>query len=298
MIKLFSCLIIFNFFQAVFSQEKIQNSTFQIESSKEIPIELNILITSIQIALGSEKILPIVLNIDSYARVLTKEDIFLIGKVEIYKTILKTNENSKKAIIDGNSLKILKESLHKVNEPFLKWFLSALLADCNTLLNSPKFKEYLLQKNAGHLENLEFKKIDKKVQLLFRWISKLNPDTQDFEEVIKQELIPSMMDSLQNIEKSFYLMATSTSFAPFPGLITSTDELKFFSVIKIAPAKELKQKEKSIEDILAPVTEEVKPPEAILVEPSKEDWLNLDNSPSNLKNLPKPSDDTNWLQDF
>ena len=283
----------------VFSQEKTEVPAAKIQGSKETPLELNLLIDSLGNSIALDKIQPIVMNIDSYARLLSKEDIFLIGKVEIYKTLLKNNENYSKATIDGNSTKTLKDAIKKTKDPFIKWFLQALLRDCESLLGTSNYKEYLLQKNNGRLERIELKKIDKKVQLLFHWVSKISPDSPDFQELFKAELLPYMMDSLINIEESFFLMATTTIFEPLPIIIKSASELKFFSLKEIKiPKKKAALHEKTVDDILAPITEETKPIDAPLPAPSKEDWLNEDNAPMNLKNLPKPSDDADWLQDF
>ncbi len=278
-------------------QETPPAITKKIQGSKELPLELNLLIDSLQ-KTNNESLLPIVLNIDSYARLLSKEDIFLVGKIEIYKTLLKTNDYFPKATVDGDSIKTLRDGIKKATDPFISWFLSALLRDCESLINTPSFKDYLLQKNNGRLEKLEFKKIDKKVQLLYRWISKVNPDSPDFQETLRAELVPVMLESLKNIEESYFLMAINNTGAT-PPAIKSVAELKFFSLKEVKPvAQKPAKKEKTVDDILAPITDEGKNEETALPEPSREDWLNDDNAPTNLKNLPKPSNDADWLQDF
>jgi hypothetical protein len=283
----------------LFTQEKAGNLTTRIQGSKELPLELNLLIESLQNSISLDKILPYVLNIDSYAMALSKEDIFLIGKVEIYKTLLKSNVFSLKALVDGSSTKILASAIKKAQDPFVSWFLQALLRDSEALMRNPNYKEYVLQKRNGPLELVEHKKIDKKVKLLYRWISKINPDTPDFQELFKIELLPTMMDSLINIEQSFFLMSSITLFEPISTLAKSPAELKFFSLKEVVPPK--KQEiiaEKTVEDILAPITENPKQKDSNLPAPSKEDWLQQDNAPLNLKNIPKPTDDADWLQDF
>jgi hypothetical protein len=282
---------------SAFSQEKTA-ANIKIQGSKETPLELNLLLESLGNSIENTKILPYIMNIDSYARVLSKEDIFLIGKVEIYKTLLKTNEHSLKAIIDVNSTKTLKIAIKKAQDPFIKWFLQALLQDCETLLESSNYKEYLLQKNSGHLEGIELRKIDKKVQLIFRWVSKINPDSPDFQEILKTDLVPVMIDSLINIEESFFLIATNTIFEPFPGLIKSPAELKFFTLKEIKTLTKTVTTEKTLDEILSPITDETKVIVPTLPGPSKEDWLHEDNAPNGLKNLPKPTDDADWLRDF
>lgn len=288
--------------QVLFSQEKeAPVSEKRIQGSKELPLELNLLIESLQntktAESNREKILTLVMNIDSYARALSNEDIFLVGKIEIYKTLLKSSSNMSKASIDVDSVNVLKGAIKKSSDPFISWFLKGLLHDCESLMSGPTFKEYLLQKNSGHLDKLEYRKIDKKVQLLYRWISKINPDSSDFSGNLREELAPSMLESLKNIEESFYLMALSSG-NPTPALIKSPGELKFFALKEIRKAKKVPKKEKTIDEILAPITDETKQDELVLPKPSEENWLNEDNAPINLKNLPKPSDDADWLQDF
>lgn len=308
--KLILIFFIFTCFGQSFSQEKTETVTTKIQGSKALPLELNLILENLQIknneAQSSEQLsdfssdlVETILRIDSYARSLSKEDIFLIGKIEIYKTLLKTKTLHPKATVDGRSTKTLQAAIKKANDPFISWFLQALLHDCESLLDSAAFKDYLLQKNAGPLEQLESKRIDKKVKLLYRWISKINPESVDFQDLLTAELRPVLIEALKNIEESFFLMASSTIFKSMPPIITSTSELKFFSLKKItkkiiAPVK----KDKSVDDILAPITDENKAQQPPLPEPATEDWLSNENTPTNLKNLPKPSDDADWLQDF
>lgn len=288
------------------SQEIPNSENLRIQGSKELPLEFNLLIESIDNAI-SEKAAPIskesfmdsIMRVDSYARVLSKEDIFIIGKIEIYKTLLKVNRSNPKATVDGNSINVLKAAIKKSTDPFIKWFLQALLQDCDGLIGTTLFKEYILQKNNGKLERLELKKIDKKVQLIYRWVSQISPDAEDFQNLIRSELLPLMIDSLENIKQSFYLMAANANFEPVPNLLTSTAELKFFSRKPLKKqAVKAEKREKSVEDILSPITDEGKSMQPALPEPSKEDWLRDDNSPSSLKNLPKPKDNADWLEDF
>lgn len=290
----------------LFSQEKAPLNSTKIQGSRNLPLELNLILESLQSTNADGSITPIsdsnlesLLHIDSYARVLTKEDIFLIGKIEIYKTLLKSAKNYPKAVIDGNSLVTLKQAIKNSTDPFIIWFLKTLLQDSETLLASRNYKDYLLQKNSGNkLEQVEFKKIDKKVKLLYRWVSKINRDSADSEDVLKLDLVPVMNDALKNIEESFYLMASNTLFKPLPELITNTNDFKFFfkTTVKAKINTEVK-KEKSVDEILAPLTNE-KPKVPILPSPSTESWLNDEFAPNSLKNLPKPTDDADWLRDF
>lgn len=297
-------LILFMTFFALasFSQEEVGEETKKLQGSKELPLELNLIVQTLQDnGLSNEfskiDLYRIVKNIDSYARLLNKEDIFLVGKIEIYKSLLKSNELKPKATIDGDTIKVLKLSLKKARDPFVKWFIQALLHDSESLLSSATFKDYILQKNNGRLEKLEYRKIDKKVQLLNRWTSKLNPDSSDFESAFRAQLIPALIDSLKNIEESYFLMAQNSTTGSIP-MTGSLKDMKFFSFVEIKKKPVTVKKEKSVDDILAPIIDENPAAEATLPEPSKEDWLNDDNAPANLKNLPKPSDDADWLQDI
>lgn len=304
--KFILVLIFILFTGGLHSQEKIYSENLKIQGSKELPLELNLLVESIDNAISEgtasisqESFIDKIMHIDGYARALNKEDIFLIGKIEIYKTLLKVNRSNPKAKIDGYSVNVLKEAIRISTDPFIKWFLQALLRDCDSLLGSTLFKEYILQKNNGKLERLELKKIDKKVQLIYRWVSKINPDVEDFQNLFRSEVFPFMIDSLENIKQSFLLMASNSSFEPLPKLPASIAELKFFSIKPLKKkAAKVEKKEKSVEDILAPINGEDHTKQPALPEPSKEDWLKDDNSPTSLKNLPKPKDDADWLEDF
>lgn len=295
--KLIFAVLLFTFASQVFSQEK--EPVVLIQGSKDLPAELNLIVESLQTEKNDVAFMPTLFAIDSYARLLSKEDIFLIGKIEIYKTLLKSNTSYPTAVIDGDTVTSLREALKNTADPFIKWFLQALLNDCESLLANPNFKDYLLQRRQGTLDRPELKKIHKKVQLIYRWTSKIGTDLSGFEPIIRAELVPVMIESLKCIEESFYLMAAGTSFSPLPPIVNAVSDLKFFSLKKTKkPTPKVQKKEKSVDDILAPITDEGTAQPPALPEPSKEEWLNNENAPSNLKNLPKPSDDANWLQDF
>ncbi len=281
-----------------FSQEETETG-IRLQGSKELPLELNLLVQSLQDTdPGQREFIDSIFKIDSYAKLLSKEDIFLVGKIEIYKTLLKSNAPRSAFSLDGETLKLLKDALKKAHDPFIRWFLQALLHDSDSIISSSLFKDYTLQKNNGKLEKIEYKKIDKKIQLIGRWVSKIRPEAPDFENTLKIELTPVLFESLKNIEQAYFLLAQNATQGKI-SYVTNIKELKFFSQqTKKQTKKAATQKEKSVEDILAPITEEAAPTETPLPEPSKEDWLNDDNAPDNLKNLPKPSDDADWLQDI
>jgi hypothetical protein len=269
-----------------------------VSGSKELPLEINLLLDSVQSS-GTEsfeKILPLVMNIDLYARSMSKEDIFLIGKIEVYKTLLKNYATANKTPIDGVTVAKLRTAINKSKDNFVKWFLQALLKDSLDLTSSPVYKEFLLQKNSNlKVEKLEYRKLEKKAELIQFWVAKINPENM---EALTNELTPKMIEALKNIQNSFYLMAKEASMTPMAQSLKSEDELKFFSVQNAVPVKTEKPVatgQKSVEDILAPITDTAP---LDLPKPTQENWLEEENAPPALQNLPKPNNDADWLQDF
>lgn len=270
-----------------------------IVGTKEMPLEINLLLENYQnqSADNFTKILPIIMNIDLYSRSMSKEDIFLIGKIEIYKTLLKNYESPIKQPVDGASITILRSALTKTSDNFTKWFIQALLKDSQDLINSPVYKEFLLQKNSNSkIEKIEYRRLEKKGELLQNWISKISPDSQDFPDSLRVSLAPKMLEALKNIQSSFYFMAKEATLIPIEPPLKNEIELKYFIVKDIIPMAAPKASgAKSVEDILAPITDL---PPAILPTPSQDNWLDEENAPPALQNLPKPSNDADWLQDF
>ncbi len=269
-----------------------------VSGSKELPLEINLLLDSVQSSNPEsfEKILPVVMNIDLYARSMSKEDIFLIGKIEVYKTLLKNYAAANKTPIDGTTVTKLRTAINKSKDNFVKWFLQALLKDSLDLTSSPVYKEFLLQKNSNlKVEKVEYRKLEKKAELIQFWVTKINPENMD---ALTNELTPKMIEALKNIQNSFYLMAKEASMTPMAQSLTSENELKFFSVQNVAPVKTEKPVatgQKSVEDILAPITDTAP---LDLPKPTQENWLEEENAPPALQNLPKPNNDADWLQDF
>lgn len=269
-----------------------------ISGSKELPLEINLLLNRIQSEDTDifEKILPVVMNIDLYARSMSKEDIFLIGKIEVYKTLLKNYATPDKTPVDGTTVIKFRNAINKSKDNFVKWFLQALLKDSQDLINNPLYKEFLLQKNAHlKIEKLEYRKLEKKAELIQFWASKITSEGHD---AVVRELTPKMIEALRNIQNSFYLMAKEASMTPMAQSLKSENELKFFSVQNAAPVKKDKSlgtEQKSVEEILAPITD-LAPID--LPKPSQENWLEEENAPPALQNLPKPNNDADWLQDF
>jgi hypothetical protein len=269
----------------------------KIIGSKNIPMEFNLMLDNLYGQLSNEKLLPILLNIDSYSRILSKEDIFLLGKIEIYKNLLKSNAKVAKANIDSQSTNYLRLAIQKAKDPFVIWFLKALLDDCQSVMSNPLYKLRNLQSDFSTQDKTKIKKIDKKIQLLYRWISVINPNSPDFEAILKTELLNAEIEALNSIEHSFYLLASSTNFENFAGLNKNPKDMKLFSLKEIKAPTLVEKKPKSVEDILSPILGEPIGPED-LPQPTNENWLTEDDAPTNLKNLPKASEEIDVIDDI
>jgi hypothetical protein len=302
-------ILFFTFQPPAFGQAKVLRKN--ISGSKDLPLEVNLLLESLQKDPSDYfgRLLPVVTNIDLYARSLSKEDIFMIGKVEVYKTLLKNYDTPIRLPVDGTSVKTLQTAIAKTQDNFIKWFLQALLQDALSLVNNPTYKEFLLQKNANEkTDKVEYKKLEKKASLLQFWISKISIGDEDFTTSFRSELAPRMLEALKNIDNSFHLMATLGSGVPLTDVKGS--DLKLFSIKEAVfnPPVAPKAKEKTVEDILAPIAETPAVPQLPaspstapimdLPKPVDENWLEDENAPAKLKNLPNPSNDADWLQDF
>ncbi len=272
-----------------------------IEVSKEMPIELNLMVQAIQQQDSDaySKIYSDIESIDRSAQLMSKEDILLIAKTEIYKSLLKSTGPVIKSPINGTSVDLIEKSIRKSSDPFLKWFLAALLKDTKTLISDPLYTEFLLQKNNDlKIEKIEHKRLEKKGELLQQWVSKLNPESEDFPMIIREELKKKIFESIRNIASSYKLLFIQINPAIIP--LSESKELKYFTVLdREVPTTVNKQNppttDKTVEQILSPVINDA-PVDLPL--PSDENWLeNLPESKPN-KNLPKPSNDADWLQDF
>lgn len=268
-----------------------------IEVSKEMPIELSLMVNAIQKndPNAYAKIIEDIKSIDKSARLMTKEDILLIAKTEIYKSLLRSTGPVIKSPVNGTSLDLIQKSIQKATDPFLKWFLLALLKDTKSLINTPTYSEFLLQKNNDlKVDKIEHKKLEKKGELLQQWITKLNPNSEDYPMIITQELNKKIYECLKNIASSFQMLFIQLD----PSLAAAEDSstLKYFTLSQKAVAPTANKQntpaaEKTVEEILAPVTNDAP---LDLPKPSSEEWI--EQIPSS--NLPKPSNDADWLQDF
>ncbi len=267
--------------------------------SKSLPKEFNLLLGNYHLYSPEtvEKIKPQLYSIDYSARSFSQEDLLLLIKIEIYKTFLKNYDSPVKTPVDGKTIEIISSALKKTNDNFMRWFLEALLKDSQELISNPSYKEFLLQKNVNvKVEKVEYRKVEKKAELLQFWISKLNPDSEEFPENFRQQLAIKMQESITNIQNSLQFMSRESAVKSKEAFPKNDMELKFFSFQDyVAPKSKPEAKNievKSVEDILAPlVSEPVDENSGKLPTPVKEDWT-AD------PNLPKPTNDAQWLEDF
>lgn len=276
----------------------VNSFALELQGGKNIPIELNLIIGQLNYYQEdlTEKQLPTLKSIDFLSQQLHRDIFFINTKLEIYKSLLKNDKPSSKNRIDGSSLLRMKTAISKSNDEFMIWFLKALSIDITNLINSSEYKEYLLVHPSSTITSsnkIEHRRIEKKMQLLNYWIEKINPDSDEFPENLKKTLANKLINILKNINNTLKFIARESKLK-----FTAPIDWKFKSLSEVAPssAKILPiSPNKSVEDILAPVTGDAS---SDLPPPIKEKWLEDENLPNSLKNLPKPTNDASWLEDF
>ena len=241
-----------------------------IRGTQNLPIEINLVLESLQkTPLAAEEFKTLkeqVTRIESYAKNLTKEEIFFISKTSFYKTLLISSKRRQKNFFDGTSLRNLSEAKQKTSDPFLKWFFGALEKDALTVTKLPLYLDYLAARNVGRIDKIELRKIDKKVQLISWWIAKISPESPD---LILKEINPLLQEILNKTEQSFYLLS-NLSKVPSATAPKKDAPLTFFS-IEEAPKKTTAQAAPtpSVNEII----DSVPTPAVTLPTPSNEDWL-------------------------
>lgn len=245
-----------------------------IQANNNLPIEINLTLLGLQKTPLNQENFDLlksqITRIEAYASRLTKEEIFFTGKAAFYKTLLVNAKKKQKNLFDSSSLKILSQAIQSTQDPFLKWFFKALEKDANTLTRLALYHDYLAARSSGKIEKIELKKIDRKAQLLYSWISRISPDSP---ELILKELTPLLQEILNKIEMNFYILSEVTR--PAPAAPAKKDATLEFFTIKEAPKKEVAKKiAPSVNDIIDSVTSETpKMSPTSLPKPSSEDWL-------------------------
>ena len=274
-----------------------------LQGGKNIPLELNMIVKNLNYYDGdlTTKQMANLKSIDFLSVQLSKDVFFINTKLEIYKSLLKNEAPMSKTKLDGSSLARLKLAISKSKNELMVWFLNALLKDCSTLVNSNEYKEYLLTNTSSSNLNAkknEHRRIEKKMQILNYWIEKLNPDADDYPENFKKILGIKLIDVISNLNSSLLFIAREMKLKT-----TLPEDWAFKSFSEVKPTQQSnaqktilpKPENKSVEDILAPITNEG---QNELPEPTQENWLEEGNLPDSLKNLPKPTNDAEWLEDF
>lgn len=268
----------------------------EIKPTNDLPAEISLIYQSYQLPNSNQnlfqKLLKYSFEIENYSPLMNKEDLYFIIKSEIYKTILR-NGNSVKSIINPDDLNLIYENIKKCDDPFLKWIQLSLASDARNVFNGKNYREYVLQNANGRLDTVIAKKTFKKLQILSRLFSQFNVDSSSG---IKKEMQNLIDKILNNIIQSLYIMSSETRFEKIPNLIDDPSKLKYFRLEqnKQLPISKLsKQSEKSVEDILDGDNFPSKMPI-----PIEDDWSDDKNSPIDLKKLPKPTNDADWLQDI
>jgi hypothetical protein len=179
-----------------------------IRGTMNIPLEFNLLLEGLQPAPLPQQEFELlkqqITRIESYALNMTKEEIFFITKAAFYKSFLIFQKNNPKNYFDATSIMNISSARQKTNDSFLKWFFTALEKDALSINNLPLYQDYLNARSLGKLDKIELKKIDRKVQLVSWWITKISADIP---ELIWKEIKPLLIEILNKIEVSFYLMA-------------------------------------------------------------------------------------------
>lgn len=273
-----------------------------ISGSKALPKEFNLLLENLHFYSPEaiEKIRPQLFSIDYNARYFSSEDILLLTKIEIYKTFLKSYETPSKIPVDGKSIEVIKMAISKSQDNFMTWFLNALLKDSQDLINNPSYKEFLLQKDVNvKIQKVDYRKAQKKAELLQAWILKIYPNTDDFPDNFKARLAPKLLESIANIEKSLSFIVRESYFGIKTTEPKLDSDLKFISFKDSIPQIKTGKKpdgsigeSKSVEDILAPV---IGSPLENLPAPVPDSWIL---EPEAEPSLPKPTNDAGWLEDF
>lgn len=195
-------------------------------NKNKIPSEFNYLLESLQkteFTPAEKRSLSSTLKeLDAEFTLMTKEEIFLIIKGEIYKTVLTYHKGSHETPLEEGQLEQLKKALlekgPKLNA-FALWLMIALKSDVEVLLNHPKISP--LKVGAKDKEQLRLKK---KMSLITPWVQKfLSMEVDEFHN----ELRPIIWDIFNRIENSARLFVLVGRFEKSKD---NEGKLSFFSL--------------------------------------------------------------------
>ena len=260
------------------------NTTFAayIPIKGKIPSELHHIITTLQTSslysAHKEEINSIIPRMDQALSSLDSDDIHLIIKSEIFKTLLQFPPSAKRSF-ESLSPKMI-EDIHavskKVKSPFLSWLSLAVRADLKQLLHSPLFPSFKKAIKSPHAKwSRPMILMKKKFSLLLPWHDYL---TTTSEGQLSEKLYPLLLKCLRQIHfKSARYASLIPSHSP------AQDKLQYFE--KILPATQ----KNPLDSLINPVIERNKKADLPLpvdgwVPKKKDDYT---------QKLPEPTDD--WL---
>lgn len=277
-----------------------------IEPTNQFPLEIHLIFKSIQLQnLSNPQYLRLQKRayiLDALASSLLKEELYFIIKSEVYKAIIKYPPPTK-STFEADDLKNLKKFAENNKDPFFHWMFTALYVDAENLFSSQNYKTYLIQKKAGKIISPEASRVAKKLQLIARFYSKININDPLQSNTEFKELLDQILD---NLEEALFLVASESKFDKPKPVLKIGDPYNFFAFKKIDQEQKVNNKKsKTVEDIIDQTPSDIEDqtissesPLGNLPKPSNEDWLKDDNSPIDIKKLPKPTNDADWLQDI
>lgn len=271
-----------------------------------MPSEYQILISSINhYALSKEDKDELLSNIvisDTFFSKIPKKELFILSKMEIYKTVLSHFKTSQykplrvdqKVINDLEKISVASaDDIH----PFSLWVLKALIKDLKIIIRYKYYQTYLTQKaQSKKLQNIELLKLDRKVTLLTPWIRTFKLSSPEEINLLLRPLHFKIIKRLAFLSKTIY---QTTSFEKEPALST----LESLTMFKYS--RELTNQEstlKKIDDVIGnielfPKKDENNTSITKLPEPSN-DWIPEDDMlPLKVKKselFPKP--DPNYIK--
>ena len=224
-----------------------------------------------------EKINTLIIQIDRTFSSLNNNDINLIIKSEIFRTLLKFPPSNKRSFrsLNPNMANDLYNLSKKITSPFLSWLALSIHTDLKLLFRSPRFPSF---KKSIEIPN---QKWDKKMALMKKKFSLLLP-WHDYlvntpEKQLIKNIYPLLLKCLQEIHFKSSLYSSLVPTQP-----PSQGKMQYFK--KILPTKE----KNPIDSLLNPIIKHSK--DVSLPEPV-DDWI--PEKDSYTQKLPLPTND--WL---
>lgn len=216
----------------IFNTNNVFADEIWIGNKNKIPAEFNYLLESLQkvefTPAEKNSLSSTLKELDAEFTLMTKEEIYLIVKGEIYKTILTYHKGTSEAPLEEGHMeslqKTLKEKGPKLNA-FALWLMIALKSDVEVLLNHPNLGQLkLINKNKDLL------RLKKKMNLIAPWVQKfLSMEIDEFHN----ELRPIMWDIFRRIENDARLFVLLGRFEKSKN---NSGSLGFFSLQETSKA--------------------------------------------------------------